>query len=271
MRDGFCSIGATSDLASSRSRRDEVPRCCGVDQPFPDRGWFAARCSAVNTPPPIGEVLAGAAGVRAVVLVLWSSSSPYPKRRTALDLRLGRAVREPGLVDWTRAHTAWENGGSAVLQVWSPLHFLPSPFSAAGRQLFDRPHQTAGQRVHAPRRGAGRLWGTATGGVRFARPPAHFCDPYRGRSAAMAAWGARRHGSPDLCVRPVGRVSQPVSTASPTKNHRRPARKPASRERRRTARTNFQICPTRPRTSVSVPLRIQLPNLVQRVAKRVVA
>jgi hypothetical protein len=83
----------------------------------------------------------------------------------------------------------------AGLQVGSPLCFRLFPFSAVGRQLVDRPHQTAGQRVHAPRRGAGRLWGTATRGVRFARPPANFYDPYRGRSAAMAAWGARRHGS----------------------------------------------------------------------------
>jgi hypothetical protein len=193
-------------------------------------------------------------------------------------------MREPGLVDWTRAHTAWENGGSAVLQVGSPRRFVPAPFSAAGRQLVDRPHQTAGQRVHAPPSGCRSCGGAGTGGVRFARPPAHFYDPYRGRSAAMAAWGARRHGSAaarpgqifkfvprgrgPLCP-PVGRVSQPVSAASATENHRRPGRKPASRERRRSARTNFQICPTRPRTSVSAswdgfpnlsPLRAQPKN-----------
>jgi hypothetical protein len=30
------------------------------------------------------------------------------------------------------------------------------------------------------------MWGTPTGGVRFARPPAHLCDPYRGRRVVSA-------------------------------------------------------------------------------------
>jgi hypothetical protein len=77
---------------------------------------------------------------------------------------------------------------------------------------------------------------------------------------------------PDLCVCPVGRVSQPVSAASPTKNRRRPGRKPASGKCRRTTRTNFQICPTWPWTSVSAPLGVlgqtPLPGATSGVAGR---
>ena len=32
-----------------------------------------------------------------------------------------------------------------------------------------------------PSRGAARVWGAVFRGCRFARPPAHFCDPYRDR------------------------------------------------------------------------------------------
>jgi len=37
-------------------------------------------------------------------------------------------------------------------------------------------------RFLAPLQGAGDVCGAGTGGVRFARPPANFCHPYRGRS-----------------------------------------------------------------------------------------
>jgi hypothetical protein len=75
------------------------PRCFEVAQPFSGRGWFAARLPMVNKPHPVGEVLAGAAGVRATVLVPWSSLSLHPQRRTVPDSKLSRAVREPGLLD----------------------------------------------------------------------------------------------------------------------------------------------------------------------------
>ena len=54
-------------------------------------------------------------------------------------------------------------------------------------------HQTAQAHVTSvggafthPSRGAGQSRGTPTGGVRFARPPANVCDPYRGRRVVSA-------------------------------------------------------------------------------------
>ena len=42
------------------------------------------------------------------------------------------------------------------------------------------------QRVHAPLQGADRGWVDWHRGYRFARPPANFCDPYRGRRVVSA-------------------------------------------------------------------------------------
>jgi hypothetical protein len=69
--------------------------------------------------------------------------------------------------------------------------FVPAKAPEAPRPCL--PHQTGQAHVTSvggafthPSRGAGQSWGTATGGVRFARPPANFCDPYRGRRVVIA-------------------------------------------------------------------------------------
>ena len=57
-------------------------------------------------------VLCGGPGVS-----IAHSFTPHPKRRTAPYSRFRRAVREPGHKHRSPPSTAWENGGSAVLQV----------------------------------------------------------------------------------------------------------------------------------------------------------
>jgi hypothetical protein len=84
---------------------------------------------------------------------------PYRGRRRRLRRR---ASREPGLFDWTRPQTAGETADGAVIQV-RPRHLVASTSPPASAQnlsfLLSRPQ---------------------AGGVRFARPPANFCNPCRG-------------------------------------------------------------------------------------------
>jgi hypothetical protein len=69
--------------------------------------------------------------------------------------------------------------------------FVPAKTPQAWRPCV--PHQAGQAHVTSvggafthPSRGAVQSWGTPTGGVRFVRPPANVCDPYRGVRLATA-------------------------------------------------------------------------------------
>ena len=49
------------------------------------------------------------------------------------------------------------------------------------------PHRFHPSRVHAPLSGCRSIMGDRHRGCRFARPPANFCDPYRGRPVSTDA------------------------------------------------------------------------------------
>ena len=64
----------------------------------------------------------------------------------------------------------------------------PSPAQRAGKGLQPRP--IAIPRVHAPHSGCRALFGPADRRCRFAQPPAHFTDPYRGRRTVSSSIGS---------------------------------------------------------------------------------
>ena len=94
------------------------------------------------------------------------------------------------------------------------------------------PHRFHPSRVHAPLSGCRSIMGDRHRGCRFARPPANFCDPYRGRPVGPHHVVTRRHrGHPDLRVRRIRPLGvHPPQTAPPGRARHPPTTRPEGAE-----------------------------------------
>jgi hypothetical protein len=84
------------------------------------------------------------------------------------------------------------------------------------------PRHVHGRRFHAPLSGCRSILGDANRGCRFARPPANFCDPYRGRRIVSATSSADDiAATPDLRVRRIRPLGpHPPQTVPGQRTHR---------------------------------------------------